>query len=339
MAGKKNTKLKLLYLKEILEKYSDELHVLNSNDIADRLENEYGLVCERKSIYKDIEVLMDYGMDIIKTRTPKNGYFLASGLFELAEIRLLTDAVQAADFITKNKTKKLIEKIEGFVSIHQASVLKKQVYIDNRAKSTNESVFYVIDRLDTAIKSGKKVKFQYSRRKMDDKYAARKETRTFTLSPYALIWSSDHYYLVANNEKYDNLMNVRVDRISQVEIMEDPVRPMEEVSPYSTYFDAADYAAKTFNMFSGDLQMIELKCSSTILEQIFDRFGERINTRRADDTHFLLRTEASISSGLVSWIMQFGTDIEVIQPSELKEMVAEKAARILGIYQKGAQNE
>ena len=339
MAGKKNTKLKLLYLKEILEKYSDEQHVLNSNDIADRLENEYGLVCERKSIYKDIEVLIDYGMDIIKTRTPKNGYFLASGLFELAEIRLLTDAVQAADFITKNKTKKLIEKIEGFVSIHQAAVLKKQVYIDNRAKSTNESVFYVIDRLDTAIKSGKKVKFLYSRRKMDDKYAARKETRTFTLSPYALIWSSDHYYLVANNEKYDNLMNVRVDRISQVEILEDPVRRMEEVSPYTTYFDAADYAAKTFNMFSGDLQMIELKCSSSILEQIFDRFGERINTRRADDTHFLLRTEASISSGLVSWIMQFGTDIEVIQPTELKDMVAEKAEKILGIYQKGAENE
>ena len=304
MAGKKNTKLKLLYLKEILEKYSDEQHILNSNDIADRLEQEYGLVCERKSIYKDIEVLIDYGMDIIKARTPKNGYFLASGHFELAEIRLLSDAVQAADFITKKKTKKLIEKIEGFASIYQAAILKKQVYIDNRAKSTNEDVFYVIDRLDTAIKAGKKVKFTYSRRKMDDKYAARKETRTFTLSPYALIWSSDHYYLVANNEKYDNLMNVRVDRISQVEMLEQAVRPMEEVSPYSHYFDAADYTAKTFNMFSGDMQMIELKCANTILEQIFDRFGERINTRRADDTHFLLRTEASISEGLVSWIMQ-----------------------------------
>ena len=338
MAGKRNTKLKLLYLKEILEKYSDEQHVLNSNDIAERLENEYGLVCERKSIYKDIEVLMDYGMDIIKTRTPKNGYFVASGSFELAEIRLLSDAVQAADFITKQKTKKLIEKIEGFTSIYQAEVLKKQVYIDNRAKSTNESIYYVIDKLDEAIKSGKKVRFVYSRRKMDEKYAARKETRTFTLSPYALIWSQDHYYLVGNNEKYDNLMNVRIDRISQVEVLAQSVRPMEEVCAYSHYFDAADYAAKTFNMFSGELQMIELKCSNGIIEQMFDRFGERINTRRADDTHFLLRTEASISAGLVSWIMQFGTDLEVIAPAELKEMVAQRAEMILRIY-KGEMDE
>ncbi len=338
MAGKRNTKLKLLYLKEILEKYSDEQHVLNSNDIADRLENEYGLICERKSIYKDIEVLMDYGMDIIKTRTPKNGYFVASGSFELAEIRLLSDAVQAADFITKQKTKKLIEKIEGFTSIYQAEVLKRQVYIDNRAKSTNESIYYVIDKLDEAIKSGKKVRFTYSRRKMDEKYAARKETRTFTLSPYALIWSNDHYYLVGNNEKYDNLMNVRIDRISQVEILEQNVRPMEEVCAYSHYFDAADYAAKTFNMFSGELQMIELKCSNDMIEQMFDRFGERINTRRADDTHFLLRTEASISAGLVSWIMQFGTDLEVIAPVQLKEMVAQRAEMILRIY-KGETDE
>ena len=338
MAGKRNTKLKLLYLKEILEKYSDEQHVLNSNDIAERLENEYGLVCERKSIYKDIEVLMDYGMDIIKTRTPKNGYFVASGSFELAEIRLLSDAVQAADFITKQKTKKLIEKIEGFTSIYQADVLKKQVYIDNRAKSTNESIYYVIDKLDEAIKSGKKVHFVYSRRKIDEKYAARKETRTFTLSPYALIWSNDHYYLVANNEKYDNLMNVRIDRISQVEVLDQKVRPMDEVCAYTHYFDAADYAAKTFNMFSGDLQMIELKCSNGIIEQMFDRFGERINTRRADDTHFLLRTEASISGGLVSWIMQFGTDLEVIAPVELKKMVADKAEKILAIY-KGETDE
>ena len=336
MAGKRNTKLKLLYLKEILEKYSDEQHILNANDIADRLELEYGLQCERKSVYKDIDVLLDYGMDIIRTRTPKNGYFVASGSFELAEIRLLSDAVQAADFITKQKTKKLIEKIEGFTSIYQAEVLKKQVYIDNRAKSTNESIYYVIDKLDEAIKSGKKVRFMYSKRKMDEKYAARKETRSFTLSPYALIWSNDHYYLVANNEKYDNLMNVRADRISNVEILYDQtVRPFEEVSPYRHYFDAADYAAKTFNMFSGERQTVELKCSNRILEEIFDRFGERINTRKYNDESFLLRTEASVSEGLVSWIMQFGTDIEVMAPAQLKEMVADKAEKICAVYRKG----
>ena len=332
MAGQKNTKLKLLYLKEILEKYSDEQHILNAIDIADRLQRDYGIECERKSIYKDIEVLIDYGMDIIKARTPKNGYFLASGVFETAEIRFLTDAVQAADFITKTKTKKLIEKIEAFTSVYNASILKKQVYIDNRAKSGNETVYYVIDDLDTAIKAGKKVQFTYTRRKMDEKYAARKETRSFLLSPYALIWSNDHYYLIANNEKYDNLMNVRVDRISNVEILDQKVRPIHEVSQYKIYFDPADYASKTFNMFSGEMQMVELKCSNAILEQMLDRFGERINTRKSDDTHFLLRTEVSISEGLASWIMQFGDDIEVMSPTALKNMISVKAKRIFDMY-------
>ncbi|MBQ6021851.1 MAG: WYL domain-containing protein [Clostridia bacterium] len=339
MAGQKNTKLKLLYLKEIFEKHSDEQHILNAGDIADRLLRDYGLECERKSVYKDIEVLMDYGMDIVKTRSPKNGFFLASGSFELAEIRLLSDAVQAADFITKNKTKKLIEKIEGFTSVYHAEVLKKQVYIDNRPKSGNESIYYVIDALDNAIKAGRKVKFSYSRRKMDDKYAARKETRTFTLSPYALIWSNDHYYLVANNEKYDNLMNVRVDRISGVSILEEKARPVSEVSGYKRYFDAADYAAKTFNMFTGEMQMVELRCSNAILEPIFDRFGERVNTRKYDDSHFLLRTEAAISEGLVSWIMQFGTDIEAIAPQNLRDMVIQRTESILNVYRKENRDE
>ena len=332
MAGQKNTKLKLLYLKEILEKYSDEQHILNAYDLAERLSLDYGLECERKSIYKDVDVLIDYGMDIIKTRTPKNGYFLASGLFESAEIRLLSDAVQAADFITKNKTKVLIEKIESFTSVYRADILKKQVYIDHRAKSVNETVYYVIDALDNAIKSGKKVHLTYTRRKMDEKYAARKESRDFVLSPYALVWSNDHYYLVANNEKYDNLMNMRIDRISNVEIREQPVRPVSEVSDYKYYFDAADYAAKTFNMFSGEVDMIELRCSNALLEEMFDRFGERVNTRKLTDDAFLLRTQASVSEGLVSWIMQFGSDIEVQSPQTLKDMVREKAEKILAMY-------
>jgi len=334
MAGQKNTKLKLLYMKDILERYSDEQHILNSFDIAEKLENVYGLVCERKSIYKDIDVLMDYGLDIIKTRSPKNGFFLASGKFETAEIRLLSDAVQAADFITKSKTKQLVEKIESMTSVYSADTLKKQVYIDNRAKSTNETVFYVIDALDTAIKSGKKVSFNYTRRKLDEKYAAKKETRSFTLSPYALIWSDDHYYLVANNEKYDNLMNVRIDRISQVEILEEKARSFNEVSSYKNYFDVADYVSKTFNMFSGSTEIIELRCNNTLLEEIFDRFGERVNTRFYDDNRFLLRTEANISEGLCSWIMQFGTGIEVVSPRSLRDMIADRAEGILNMYKK-----
>ena len=130
MAGKKNAKLKLLYLKEIFEKYTDEEHILNAVDIAEKLE-EYGIECERKSIYKDIEILIDYGLDIIKTNKPKTGYFLASREFEVAELRLLNDAIQSARFVSKRKTVQLLKKTDNLLSVYQSARLKKQVFIDN----------------------------------------------------------------------------------------------------------------------------------------------------------------------------------------------------------------
>lgn len=332
MAGKPDSKIKLLYIKEILEKYTDENHILNSGEITDMLFEQYGLESERKSIYKDIDILIDYGLDIIKTRTPKNGYFIGSRSFELAEIRLLSDAVQAADFITKSKTKKMLIKIEDLASVYQAKALRQQVYIDSRAKCDNEEIFYNIDTLDNAIKNAKKVKLTYTRRKFNEKYDTRKESRDFILSPYALIWSNDHYYLVANNGKYDNLMNMRVDRISKVEILEETSRRIAEVSAYKNSFDAADYASKNFNMFSGKPESIELRCSNELLEQMLDKFGENCTMRIGSNDSFLLRTDACVNDGLVAWIMQFGNQIRAVAPAKLIDAVKEKALQIQALY-------
>ncbi len=331
MAGKKNSKLKLLYLKEILEKYSDEENILNSADIAQYL-LDYDIECERKSIYKDIEILIDYGMDIIKTSKPKNGYFLASRDFELAELRLIGDAVQAANFITKKKTVQLLKKTDRLMSKYQASRLNKQVFIDNRNKCNNEEIFYNIDALDVAIKNSKKIRLKYSRRKLDEKFSATSEQKEFVLSPYALIWSNDHYYLVANNQKYDNLMNMRIDRIRKVEILDEKARHFSEVSEYTNKFDAADYVSKTFNMFSGKPCPTELHCRTEILEEMLDRFGEKVSIRKGDDGWFYIHDDLYINDGLVSWIMQFGDKIEVVYPILLKEMIIKKTALILDMY-------
>ena len=334
MSGRPDAKLKLLYLKEILEKYSDEEHIINAVEITDHLRSDYGMDCERKSIYKDVEVLQSYGVDVLSTRSPKKGFFVASGKFEPAELRLLSDAVQAANFITPKKSKALLGKIESFSSIYQAETLRRQVYMDSRTKSDNEAIYLNISALDEAIKNGKKVRLTYSRRKLDEKFAARKERRIFTLSPYGLIWSNDHYYLVANKGNYNNLMNLRVDRISHVEILPDDARPVSEVSDYKNGFDPADYAAKSFNMYSGRAEDIELKCDNAILEEMFDRFGKRAHTRVAEEGSFLLRTEAAVNSGLVGWILQFGNRIEVIKPAKLRYMVAEQAQAVLRVYEK-----
>ena len=331
MAGKQNSKLKLLYLKDIFMKYSDEEHILNAMDIAEHL-LQYGIECERKSIYKDIDILIEYGLDIIKTTKPKNGYFLASREFEIAELRLINDAIQSAGFISKKKTTSLLNKTDSLLSIYQADRLKGQVFIDRRNKCTNEEIFYNIDALDTAIKNEKKVRLNYSRRKLDEKYTAANESREFKLSPYALVWSNDHYYLIANNEKYDNLMNLRIDRIKKVEILDSPRRHISEVSEYKNSFDTADYVSKTFNMFSGRPEMTQLKCKTEILEEMLDRFGEKISIKKSEDGWFYVYDELFVNDGLASWIMQFGDKIEVIYPAVLKSMIKSKSEAILRMY-------
>lgn len=334
MAGQKNSKLKLLYLKEILERYTDENHILNAIEIAEKLE-DYGIESERKSIYKDLDILSDYGMDIVKTRTPKNGVFLASRDWELAEVRLLFDAVQSADFITKKKTLKMLDKIENCTSVYQAKNLRSQVYIDKRNKCTNEEIFYSIDTLDSAIKNKKMVKLIYSKRKLDEKYTALTDKKEFIVSPYALIWANDHYYLVANNPKYDNLMHLRIDRMSKVTVLNENARDFSQVSEYKISFDAADYAEKSFNMFSGKTQSIELMCDCEILEEMLDRFGERPILKKGETDNFYIRAEAIVNDGLVSWIMQFGNKIKVVFPNELAQMVEEKAKGIIAVYSEG----
>ena len=332
MSGQQNSKLKLLYIKDILEKYTDEENIMNSAEILSKLESLYGIQSERKSLYNDIDVLSSYGVDVIKTRSPKNGFFIGSRIFELPEVRLLCDAVQAADFISKSKTKSLIGRIESFASVYQAKRIKEQVYIDSRPKCENERIFHFIDEIDRAIKSEKKIKIKYVRRKIGDKFTTEKYSKEFVLSPYAMIWADDHYYLIANNEKYDNLMNLRIDRIVNAEALKENRRPVSEVSSYKNSFDAADYTRKTFNMFTGEEEMIELKCKNELLEEMLDRFGETVSVRKFDSGSFTLRAEAFVNDGLVSWIMQFGDGITVMCPDSLKIMTKEKAQRVLSLY-------
>ncbi len=331
MPGQKNTKLKLLYLKEIFEKYSDEDNILNAVDLAKYL-YEYGIECERKSIYKDIEILIEYGLDIIKTSKPKSGYFLASRDFEIAELRLINDALQAANFVSKKKTVQLIKKVGTLASNSQAERLKKHVFIDNRNKCNNEEIFYNIDALDMAIKAEKKVSLKYIKRKLDNKFTAANEQKSFVLSPYALIWSNDHYYLLANNSKYDNIMHLRIDKIRNVEIIDESFRHFSEVSEYKQSFDAADYASKTFNMFSGKPESTLLHCKTEILDEMLDRFGEKISIKKSEDGWFYVHDDLFINDGLASWIMQFGDKIEIIYPESLKEIVREKAQKIVELY-------
>lgn len=334
MAQQKNTKLKLLYLSDILLEKTDDAHPLSANELCDAL-CALGIEAERKSVYKDIDVLKEYGLDIIlgADSTNKRGYFIGARKFELAELRLLLDAVQAANFISPKKTKILVEKIESFASKYQASMLHKQVYVDNRPKCKNEELYYTISALDSAISASLKVTFTYSRRVITEEFKQKSDEKPFKVSPYALIWSDDHYYLVCNNEKYDNLMNLRIDRIKGISVTDEKSRPFSEVSDYKNRFDSADYASHLFNMYSGEPKPVELICENSLLELILDKFGERVRLQKFDDNSFVVKTNAAVNDGLSAWILQFGKRIKVKSPNELKESVKKKALEAYEAYE------
>lgn len=321
-------KLKIIYVLDILRKYSDEENPITAAEICEKLEAE-GISAERKSIYSDIDALCDYGFDIVRSFSPK-GYFLASREFEEAELYLLSDAVRTAKFISPKKTRELVKKLDSMMSLGQRK-REKDIYFNPAQKCSNEEIFYNIDSLSRAITEKKKVSFSYASRELEGREFVDK-LKPMTVSPYALTWQDDYYYLICNYEKYDNLMHLRLDRISKVKIADEQCRYFGEVSEYTDFFDVADYTAKLFGMFSGEMRTIELRCKKSIAKTVADRFSENIFITKVTDEDFCFSYKAAISRALVTFIMNFGDDIEVLKPQELREEILDRCEKILKVY-------
>lgn len=326
-----NQRIKLMRILEILSRYTDDEHALSAEQICEKL-SQYGVSAERKSIYGDIEALISLGYDIVNSRSNPRGYFLASREFELPEVYLLCDAVRSADFITPKKTRELVTKLDGLVSVYQRNERDKGIYINGIGKCKNEEIYYSIDLINKAISSGKKISFKYCSHFLEEGKKIVIREKQMKVSPYAMLWQNDHYYLVGNNEKYENLIHLRLDRMKKVEILSEDFRHFSEVSGYTDTFDVVDYTAKAFNMYGGVLQRIELKCNKNKLEQIIDRFSDNIMIYGVTDDTFNFSTEALISDGLIGWLLQFGTDVRAIAPESLCAAIKEKVEALSGVY-------
>lgn len=326
------SKIKTLLILKYLKKYSDEDNPLSTTSLIELLNND-GVSCERKSIYADIKALNEIGCNVISVTSPKRGFYLASRDFEEAEIRLLIDAVNSAGFITPGKSESLINKLKSQLSDNQAGKITSQVFCESVNKCDNEDIYVIIDKLDEAIHKKEKVKFQYKTRNIDKQNKKSYTTKTFVVSPYALIWKNDRYYLVCNKESHDNLMNLRIDRIRKIEILKCPSRKVSECSEYNDIFDVADYSSKMFNMFSGAVDNVKLVCELDLREAILDRFGAKIALNAVDINHFETEVSAAVSDGFVSWLMQFGDRIKVVSPDYLVKAVEDKAKAIFSVYQ------
>ena len=232
---------------KMLTENTDEDNTMTINDMIAEL-HRYGISAERKSIYDDLEALRHYGVEIATHKSRTTDYYVASRLFELPELKLLVDAVQCSKFVTHKKSEELIKKLESLASYRQAQSLQRQVYVSNRVKTINESIYYNVDRIHTAIAEHKKVTFKYFDYDINKEKVFRKIGDKYIVSPYALTWDDENYYLITFSTKYNDFVHYRVDRMTDIEIIDE----QRDLLPDREHFDIAEYTKKVFNMFGGE---------------------------------------------------------------------------------------
>ena len=304
MPKQEGQKSKLLTLLRILEQKTDEEHLLNVPQLVQLLEQQ-GILAERKSIYSDIDTLRSLGFDVQLQRGRGGGYWLASRTFELSELKLLVDAVQASKVVSARTSSKLIHKLEALCSDYEGTQLQRQVYVDGRPKSDSHTLLYSIDALHSAINAGRMVRFRY------------KDGGTRTVSPWQLAWENGCYYLIAyQDEKAPPVRHYRVDRMAGVLVLDEPRRGKE----FFRTFDLPAYLRKHFNMFGGPEHRVTLRCTADLESAMRDRFGKApVFVPEEDGTHFHFDVPVCVSPQFYGWVCGFGGKVEVTAPAEVRK--------------------
>ena len=327
-------KLKLLYVMDFLLRQTDEEHPASLAQLQEHLEAN-GIAAERKSLYDDFDTLRDYGMDIVCVGHGRgSGYYVTSRDFELPELKLLVDSVQASKFITHKKTAALIRKIERLCSVHEARSLQRQVYVAGRIKTMNESIYYNVDEIHAGISQGKKIRFRYFELDVHKNRRYRRDGAWYVVSPYALIWIDNAFYLVCNNSAHDDFMHLRLDRIEKADVSEESARDCAEFSPiFKDGFDANVYRKGLFNAFSGDYENVVLECDDSLFSVIADRFGSSIHiSRKGGDGRFQVTVRVMASDGFLRWVYQFGPEMTILEPASLRRELQKRAQAALARY-------
>lgn len=302
-------KRKLLCIRDILLTYTDEAHPITVAGIIEKLE-AYGIAAERKSIYDDLETLRSTGLDIISVKGKTVGYYIGSRKFELAELKLLVDSVQSSKFITQKKTLELIKKLESLCSVHEAKQLSRQIYVSGRIKSMNESIYYNVDKIHSAISANRAIHFRYFNYAVTKERVFRKNGALYCISPFALTWDDENYYMIGFDDEAQLLKHFRVDKMTDITLADMPRTGREQFDQ----IDMAVYAKKTFSMFSGNDQIVTIEFENHLAGVVIDRFGKDVSMTPSDNTHFIVHTNVSVSPQFFAWLFGLEGGAKLLAP-------------------------
>ncbi len=317
-------KLKLLYLAKLFYERTDEDHTVTVGDMIDYLAG-LDIPAERKAVYDDIELLRQFGMDIIYNKTKTHNYYLGQRQFELPELKLLIDVVQASPFLTVKKSMELISKLEGMASQAQAGSLHRQVYVLSRVKTQSEQLYYNIDGINQAINEDRCVRFRYFDWTTQGQRRYRHGGKVYTECPAALCVDRN-YYLVTYRPEENKFIHFRVDRISGLQVAETP-RPA-----LPRDFDPASYVRTIFDMHSGETARVTLELADHLLNVAMDRFGRDAHYRAAPGGKVIVSAQVEVSPTFLSWVLCFGGEAKVLDPPFAREALERMAREALARY-------
>lgn len=318
MAKAENSKQRILALGEILLQETDEEHRLTAAELEEIL-RQREIPGERKSIYRDLSMLADQGMDIIRSH---RGYYLGSRTFQLAELKLLADAVQCSRCITEKKSYELIGKLGTLTSRHNAGQLHRQLHLVGRSKAENESIYYNVDALYQAIRQDSEITFRYLDYQVD---GSRKERdKLYRASPYALCWDSENYYLVAHTENRGKT-HYRVDRMAKIQLTGTPRLCPEQYKE----LDMAAYSRQVFGMFSGEATSVRLSFPIELINSAVDKFGSDAMMVPQSDGSFTLTAEVAVSPTFYAWVFSFSGRVKILAPEAVRQEYLELCRKVL----------
>lgn len=323
-----NQKLKLIYIIKYLMENTDENHKVTMADILRYLEG-YEISAERKSIYADIEAIRDLGIDVVGEKTGRDFYYyVVSRDFEVAELKLLVDAIQSSKFITEKKSTELIKKLQGLVSVHEAKQLQRQLYVSGGTKAVNENIYYNIDALHNAIGTNQKIQFQYFQWNVKKEMELRRNGEFYEVSPWALLWEDENYYLIAFDSVHQEIRHYRVDKMLKISL----VSENREGKEYFEKFNLAEYSKKNFGMFAGEEEMVKLEVHNRLIGVVFDRFGTDVMIIPADAEHFRVNVKVSVSNQFYGWLFGLGSDVKILAPENVVKRMKEELGNINKLY-------
>ena len=316
MSRKEGQKLKLLALIEILERETDEKHPLSVPRLVELLAQR-GIDAERKSIYADIDTLNNLPggrYEILQRRGRGGGYYMTDTPFELAELKLLVDAVYTSKFITARKSKALIEKLGQFTSRWQQAELSRSILVSGRIKSQDEKILYTVDTLHRAITAGVQVRFKYCGWTLEKRMEPRHDGKYYQVSPWTLVWENGNYYLIAYTD--GQLKHFRVDKMARAEELPDV--PREGADAYEG-FDVNTYTQQLFGMFNGPAKRVTLRCENRLAGAMIDRFGtEPTLVPCPGGERFDLTVTVQVSPQFFGWVAGFAGGVEIVGPADVR---------------------